>query len=83
MSSSSPDRAKVSTMYDVIYIDRQGQSTELATALVDRQEACLLAREAAAERGTGRMVADSMTRLGEGRCRDTVVVVGRTLPTAA
>jgi hypothetical protein len=43
-------------MYDVIYIDPQGGETPLAHHLVDRVDAAVVAREAAAERGAGRMV---------------------------
>ena len=43
-------------MYDVIYIDPQGGETALAQHLVDRLDAATMAREAAAERGAGRMV---------------------------
>ena len=73
---------KVISMYDVIYIDGQGKPQQVATALPDRHEACRIAREAAAERHTGRMVADSLTRAQEGRCRNTVLVV-TALPHAA
>ena len=69
-------------MYDVIYIDGQGKPQPVATDLSDRQEACLIARQAAAERHSGRMVADSLTRAQEGRCRNTVLVVN-SLPRAA
>jgi hypothetical protein len=43
-------------MYDVIYIDPQGRETALAQHLQDRLDAATVAREAAAERGVGRMV---------------------------
>jgi hypothetical protein len=43
-------------MYDVIYIDPQGGETPLAKHLDDRVDAALMARQAAAERGAGRMV---------------------------
>jgi hypothetical protein len=44
------------SMYDVVYIDAKGHQTRLAQQLDDRQDAALLARQAAAERGAGRMV---------------------------
>ena len=50
-------------MYDVVYIDAHGQETPLAQQLDDRQDAALLAREAAAERGAGRMVLPGSSRL--------------------
>jgi hypothetical protein len=43
-------------MYDVIYIDPQGSETPLAQHLDDRLDATAVARQAAAERGAGRMV---------------------------
>ena len=43
-------------MYDVIYIDGTGSETPLAQQLDDRQDAAKVARQAAAERGVGRMV---------------------------
>ena len=69
-------------MYDVIYIDGQGKPQPVASALPDRQEACRIARQAAVERHSGRMVADSLTRAQEGRCRNTVLVM-TALPQAA
>ena len=46
----------MTTMYDVIYIDAQGSETSLAQAVEDRKDATDVARQAAAERGAGRMV---------------------------
>ena len=57
-------------MYDVIYIDAQGSETPLAQHLDDRGDACTLAREAAAERGSGRAMLPGSTNL-----RDCVCVV--------
>ena len=44
------------TMYDVIYIDAHGDETPVAQQLDDRKDAAEVARQAAAERGAGRMV---------------------------
>jgi hypothetical protein len=66
-------------MYDVIYIDQQGTETPLAQHLDDRGDACALAREAAAERGSGRAMQPGSTNL-----RDCVCVVPTPpVPTAA
>jgi hypothetical protein len=43
-------------MYDVIYIDAHGDETPLAKQVDDRQDAAQVARQAASERGVGRMV---------------------------
>ena len=51
------------SMYDVVYIDAHGQETPLAQQLDDRQDAAQVAREAAAERGAGRMVLPGSSRL--------------------
>jgi hypothetical protein len=50
-------------LYDVIYIDDQGAETSLAHDLDDRRNAASVAREAAAERGAGRMVLPGSTKL--------------------
>jgi hypothetical protein len=50
-------------MYDVIYIDSHGDETSLAQHLDDRQDATNVAREAAAERGAGRMVLPGSVKL--------------------
>jgi hypothetical protein len=50
-------------MYDVIYIDAQGCETSLAQHLDDRLDATSVAREAAAERGAGRMVLPGSVKL--------------------
>jgi hypothetical protein len=50
-------------MYDVIYIDAQGGEVELAHDLDDRRDAADLARQAAAERGAGRMVLPGSAKL--------------------
>ncbi|HYI19417.1 MAG TPA: hypothetical protein VD836_11950 [Solirubrobacteraceae bacterium] len=57
-------------MYDVIYIDAQGTETPLAQHVADRETACALAREAAAERSSGRAMLPGSTNL-----RDCVCVV--------
>jgi hypothetical protein len=57
-------------MYDVIYIDAQGTETPIAQHVDDRGEACTLAREAAAERGSGRAILPGSTNL-----RDCVCIV--------
>jgi hypothetical protein len=50
-------------MYDVIYIDAQGSETSLAQQVDNKQEATDVARQAAAERGAGRMVLPGSTKL--------------------
>ena len=50
-------------MYDVIYIDAQGSETSLAQHVDDKQKATDVARQAAAERGAGRMVLPGSTKL--------------------
>ena len=50
-------------MYDVIYIDSQGSETPLAQHLDDRRDAATVARQAAAERGAGRMMLPGSTKL--------------------
>ncbi len=50
-------------MYNVIYIDAQGTETSLAQDLDDRDGACTLARQAAAERGVGSMVLPGSSKL--------------------
>ena len=50
-------------MYDVVYIDAQGDETQVATHLDDREDAAEVARQAAAERGAGRMVLPGSRRL--------------------
>lgn len=57
-------------MYDVIYIDAQGAQTSVAHHVDDRNEACDVARQAAAERGAGRMLSPGSTNM-----RDCVCVV--------
>jgi len=51
------------SMYDVVYIDAQGAETRLAHHLDDRKDAAEVARQAAAERGAGRMVLPGSQRL--------------------
>ena len=65
-------------MYDVIFIDAQGQETPLGH-LLDRTDAASLARSAAAERGAGRMVLPGSSR----RPANCVCVVPVPLPEAA
>jgi hypothetical protein len=50
-------------MYDVVYIDAHGDETPVATHLDDRKDAAEVARQAAAERGAGRMVLPGSNRL--------------------
>ena len=50
-------------MYDVIYIDAQGSETPLVQHVDDRKEATDVARQAAAERGAGRMVLPGSAKL--------------------
>ena len=50
-------------MYDVIYIDAHGTETPVAQHVDDRKEATDVARQAAAERGAGRMVLPGSTKL--------------------
>jgi len=66
-------------MYDVIYIDAEGEETPLARHLDDRDGACEFARQAAAERGAGRAMLPGSTNL-----RDCVCIVpSPSLPRAA
>jgi hypothetical protein len=51
------------TMYDVVYIDAHGDETRVAEHLDDRKDAVEVARQAAAERGAGRMVLPGSNRL--------------------
>ena len=60
--SGVPNRLDMS-MYDVVYIDAHGQETPVAQQLDDRQDAAEVARQAAAERGAGRMVLPGSSRL--------------------
>jgi hypothetical protein len=50
-------------MYDVIYIDSHGDETPVAQHMSDRQDAAQVAKEAAAERGVGRMVLPGSAKL--------------------
>ena len=49
-------------MYDVIYIDPEGDESPIAQHLDDRADATELARRTAAERGAGRMVLPGSSR---------------------
>ena len=51
------------SMYDVVYIDAHGDETPLAQQLDDRKDAADVARQAAIERGAGRMMLPGSTRL--------------------
>ena len=51
------------TMYDVVYIDAQGKETPVAQQLDNRKDAAEVARQAAAERGAGRMVLTGSSHL--------------------
>jgi hypothetical protein len=55
--------ADTEVMYDVIYIDAHGSETPVAQHVDDRKEASEVARQAAAERGAGRMVLPGSTKL--------------------
>ena len=50
-------------MYDVVYIDADGAETPVAQHLDDRKDATEVARQAAAERGAGRMVLPGSSKL--------------------
>ena len=50
-------------MYDVVYIDAHGDETPVAQHLDDRKDATDVARQAAAERGAGRMVLPGSSKL--------------------
>src|SRR6185295_3044829 len=50
-------------MYDVVYIDADGDETPVAQHLDDRKDAAEVARQAAAERGAGRMVLPGSSKL--------------------
>jgi hypothetical protein len=62
-------------MYDVIYIDPQGSETSLARDLHDRLDAAAMARQAAAERGAGRMVLPGSAKMPNCVCVVPVVPV--------
>jgi hypothetical protein len=51
------------TMYDVVYIDAHGEETPVAGHFDDRADAAQVAREAALERGAGRMVLPGSKRI--------------------
>ena len=50
-------------MYDVIYMDSHGDETPVAEHVADRRDAAEVAKQAAAERGVGRMVLPGSTKL--------------------
>ena len=50
-------------MYDVIYIDAHGDETPLAQHLSDRKDAAEVAKQAALERGVGRMMLPGSAKL--------------------
>ena len=58
------------SMYDVVYIDAHGAETPVAQQLDDRKDAAEVARQAAAERGAGRLVLP-----GSNRVRNCVCVI--------
>ena len=68
-SSEMPKTLDMS-MYDVVYIDAHGEETPVAQQLDDRKDAAEVARQAAAERGAGRMVLP-----GSSGCRNCVCVI--------
>ncbi|MDA0161247.1 hypothetical protein OM076_13295 [Solirubrobacter ginsenosidimutans] len=63
MKPSGVARTLGMSMYDVVYIDAQGEETPVAQQLDDRKDAADVARQAAAERGAGRMVLPGSSRL--------------------
>jgi hypothetical protein len=65
-------------MYDVIFIDAQGDETPVAEHLSDRGDAAELAKRAAAERGVGRMVLP-----GSAKLPNCVCVIPAPVPEAA
>jgi hypothetical protein len=65
-------------MYDVIYIDSHGDETPLAQHLDDRGDAAAVAKQAAAERGVGRMMLP-----GSHKLPNCVCVVPVEVPKAA
>ena len=50
-------------MYDVIYIDSHGDETPVAEHVIDRKDAAEVAKQAAAERGVGRMMLPGSAKL--------------------
>jgi hypothetical protein len=50
-------------MYDVIYIDSHGDETPVAQHVSDRKDAAELAKQAAHERGVGRMMLPGSAKL--------------------
>ena len=50
-------------MYDVIYIDAHGDETPVAQHLSDRKDAAEVAKQAALERGVGRMMLPGSAKL--------------------
>jgi hypothetical protein len=60
-------------MYDVIYIDSHGDETPLAEHVADRKDAAAVAKQAAAERGAGRMVLPGSVKLPNCVCVVPVV----------
>jgi hypothetical protein len=65
-------------MYDVTYIDGEGNETPVAQQLADRTEAADVARREAAVRGVGRMVLP-----GSAKIPNCVCVVPVDAPEAA
>ena len=61
-------------MYDVIYIDAQGDETPVAQHPLDRTDAAELAKRTAAERGVGRMMLPGSNKLPN--CVCVVPVMG-------
>jgi hypothetical protein len=59
-------------MYDVIYIDAHGSETPVAQHLNDRRDAADVARQAAADRGVGRMFLPGSSKLPNCVCVVTV-----------
>jgi hypothetical protein len=65
---TSDDGNTLMRMYDVIYIDFQGDETPVAEALEDRQLAATIARRIASERGAGRLVLPGSSKLSNCVC---------------
>jgi hypothetical protein len=63
MKPSGPPNKLSTSMYDVVYINAQGEETPVAQQLDDRKDATDVARQAAAERGAGRLVLPGSSRL--------------------
>jgi hypothetical protein len=70
---SGPPAKIKKPMYDVIYIDSDGDETPLAQHLANRSDATNVAKHEAAERGVGRMVLPGSSKLPNCVCVVPVV----------